>query len=236
MGWQSGIAAYVAGLLAIGPSWAVAGENTNPDSVGAWTGFSVSMDAQYGYAGALYAFSNNLDTDGILARIGFGGGRYETEGDDSHSVDHYDLDVMLGYRANFERAVVSLYAGGDFKYHNNDDPDADIRGPELGVKAQIEAYVPLVDTLFAAGFANYSTAFDSFNASAKLEYRVSDAFSIGPEAGALGCEGFDQVRAGLASAFRIGEATELAPSAGAAWKFDESDYGLYGGLNLYTRF
>jgi hypothetical protein len=181
-------------------------------------------------------FSHDIDSKGLVARIGVGGGRYETDGADSHPVDHYDLDLMLGYRANVDRAVISLYAGGDFEYHNNDDPDADIRGPRLGVKAQVEAYVPLIDTLFVSTFANYSTAFDSFNAGAKLAYRLSDTFSIGPEAAALGCEGFDQVRAGLAAAFRIGERTELAPSAGAAWKFDENDYGLYGAINLYTRF
>jgi hypothetical protein len=236
MGRQSGIVACVAGLWAIGHGSAAADEVANRDFMSVWTGFTASMDSQYGYAGALYAFSNDLDSNGMVARVGFGSGQYETNGADSHTVDHYDLDLMLGYRTTLESAVVSLYAGGDFKYHNNDDLDADIRGPELGVKAQFEAYVPLIDTLFAAGFANYSTAFDSFNASAKLEYRFSEAFSIGPEAGALGCEGFDQVRAGVASAFRIGEATELAPSAGAAWKFDENDYGLYGGLNLYTRF
>ena len=45
-----------------------------------------------------------------------------------------------------------------------------------------------------------------------------------------------QVLAGISSAILIGESTELAPSVGAAWKFDENDYGFYGGINLYTRF
>jgi hypothetical protein len=237
MGRQSGIAACAAGLL--GVLWhgtALADEPLKPNFMSAWTGFSASMDSQYGYAGAAYALSGDVDSDGLIARIGFGGGQYETDGSDSDWVDHYDLDLMVGYRANVDRAVISLYAGGDFKYHDNDDRDADIRGPALGVKGQIEAYAPLSEALYVSAFANYSTAFDSFNASAKLGYRLSDTVSIGPEGAALGCEGFDQVRAGIASAFRIGEATELAPSAGAAWKFDEEDYGFYGGLNLYTRF
>jgi hypothetical protein len=233
MGRQSRIAAYVLALsAALWQGEAVAG----PNFMSAWTGLDASLDSQYGYAGAAYAFSNDLDSDGVMARIGFGGGQYETDGSDSQEVDHYDLDLMLGYHLNIDRMVVSLYAGGDFNDHNNADPDADIRGPQLGVKAQIEAYAPLGDDFYVAGFANYSTAFNTFDVSAKLEYRASEGFAIGPEAAALGCEGFDQVRAGIAAAFRIGEVTELAPSAGAAWKFDEGDYGLYGGLNLYRRF
>ena len=85
----------------------------------AWTGFDASLSSQYGYAGAAYAFSNDIDSDGLIARIGFGGGQYKTDGNDSHWVDHYDLDVMLGYRANLGRSAVSFYAGGVFERHPN---------------------------------------------------------------------------------------------------------------------
>ena len=235
MGWRSSVAAALASLSAIGNGGAaVAAESA--DFVSAWTGFDGSLDSQYGYAGAAYAFGNDIDSDGLIARIGFGGGQYRTDGANSHLVDHYDLDLMLGYHFNIDGAVIALYAGGDISYHNNDDPGTDIHGLEPGVKAQVEAYAPLTERLFVAAFANYSTAFDTFDASAKLAYRISDSFSIGPEAAALGCEGFNQVRAGIASAWRIGDVTELAPSAGAAWKFDEDDYGLYAAINLYTRF
>ena len=106
----------------------------------------------------------------------------------------------------------------------------------VGMVVTYSCNAPLTEALFVSGFANYSTAFDSFNVSAKLAYKVSDWVSVGPQAAVLGCEGFDQVRAGLASAFRIGDGIELAPSAGAAWKLDENDYGFYGALNLYARF
>jgi hypothetical protein len=237
MGRQSCIGAGIAALSAV--LWhgaAVADDQgAKRDFMSAWTGFDGSMDSQYGYAGALYAFKQDLDADGLILRLGLGGGRYETDGANAHWVDHYDLDVMIGYHLSLGRAAVSVFAGGDFKNHDNADQDADIRGLQLGAKAQIEAYAPLTDQLFVSAFANYSTAFDSFNARAKLGYRVSDTFSVGPETAVLGCEQFDQVRAGIAAAFRIG-AAEIAPSAGAAWKFDEEDYGLYGGINLYTRF
>ena len=235
MGWRSKVAAALASLSAIGTGGAAVADE-GPDFVSAWTGFDGSLVSHYGYAGAAYAFGNDIDSDGVIARIGFGGGQYRTDGANSHLVDHYNLDLMLGYHFNIDGAVIALYAGGDINFHNNDDPSTDIRGLEPGAKAQIEAYAPLSEWLFFAAFANYSTAFNTFDASAKLAYRINDSFSIGPETAVLGCEGFNQVRAGIASAWRIGNATELAPSVGAAWRLAEDDYGLYAAINLYTRF
>ena len=72
MGRQSSIAACVAGLSAIfwhDPVRAGAGH----DFMGVWTGFDASLSSQYGYGGAAYAFSNDIDSDGLIARIGLGG-------------------------------------------------------------------------------------------------------------------------------------------------------------------
>src|SRR5207237_9170654 len=135
MGRQSSIAACVAGLSAIfwhDPVRAGAGH----DFMGVWTGFDASLSSQYGYGGAAYAFSNDIDSDGLIARIGLGGGQYMTGGENSHWVDHYDLDLMAGYHANVGSSIVSLYAGGDFSRHDNSDPGADLRGTRIGAKAQ----------------------------------------------------------------------------------------------------
>jgi hypothetical protein len=233
MGSQFGIAV----LAALGAVlWQGAAQADDRDFMSVWTGFSASVDSQYAYAGAAYALGGDIDGDGLLARVGLGGGQYRTDGTDSHLVNHYDIDLMLGYRVNLAGTIASLYGGGAFENHDNDDPDADVRGPRLGLKGQAEIYAPLGETFFFSGFGNYSTAFDSFNTSAKLGYRLTDTISLGPEASALGSQDFDQVRAGLASAFRLGDATELAPSAGAAWDFEDEDYGIYGGISLYSRF
>src|SRR5437773_8176060 len=107
MGRQSSIAACVVGLLVIfRPGSALADEG--PDFISAWTGFDGSLDSQYGYAGAAYAFGNDIDSDGVIARIGFGGGQYRTDGANSHLVDHYNLDLMLGYHFNIDGAVIAL--------------------------------------------------------------------------------------------------------------------------------
>jgi hypothetical protein len=235
MGRRTGVAVALASLIAGSHGGAAGAEEQPSERVAVWLGFDASIDSQYGYAGAAYALGDSIDANGFLVRLGLGGGQYETRGSDSHWVDHYDVDLMAGYHVGFGGASLSAYVGGDFKDHRNDDPESDIRGERFGVKGQIEAYAPLGERFFAAGFANYSTVFDTFDASAKFEYRVSQSLSVGPEAAVLGCQGFDQVRAGLAMAWRLG-AVELAPNAGAAWRLDDNEFGFYTGLNIYRRF
>lgn len=224
----------VVALALVLPSAAAGAEKS--DFASAWTGISAGPQSVYYFAGAAYAIGGDLDRDGLVARIGFGGGEYRTDGSDPQDVVNYGADLMLGYRVQWSDAAVMLYAGGDFREHDNHDPGADIQGAELGIKALVEVYAPLSDAFYVSAFGSYSTAFDSFNASARLAYRLTDRIAVGPETAALGSQGFDQARTGIAAAYWIGEKTELAASAGYAWSMNGGDGGIYGVINLYTRF
>ena len=123
----------------------------------AWTGASASLDSQYAYLGTVYALSGDVDADGPLARIGAGGGQYETSGNNSHNVDHFDVDAMLGYRKAIGPAIVALYAGGAYEEHDNSDTHTDIRGSKLGL---LELIDPLDGSCFddrAIAAAHYAT-------------------------------------------------------------------------------
>jgi hypothetical protein len=166
MGRRTGVTVALAGLIAGPQGGALADETLPTERIAVWLGFDASVESQYGYTGATYALSDSIDANGFLVRFGLGGGQYETRGSNSQSVDHYDVDLMAGYHAGFGGASLSVFVGGDFKDHRNDDPESEIRGERFGIKGQVEAYAPVGQQFFAAAFAHYSTAFDTFDASA----------------------------------------------------------------------
>lgn len=202
----------------------------------AWTGMSAGPNYVYGYLGAGFLVTGNADLGGVVARLGLGGGGYRTSGDNPHDVVQYDANLMLGYRAHADGAVVAIYAGGDFSRHDNKDPGASPRGAEWGAKGLIEAYAPLGQSFYLAGYGTYSTAFETFSGDLKLAYRITEDLSIGPEAGSVGSAGFAQARAGLATAWTLRDGAELSGAAGGGWDLDDADIGFYGMLNLYVEF
>jgi hypothetical protein len=201
-----------------------------------WTGLSAGPDYFYAYAGSAIFLSGNKEAGGFLTRFGLGGGRYRTNGDDPHNVAQYDVDLLLGFRANPGDGMIALFAGGDFNSHDNRDPDASPNGTEWGIKGIIEAYAPLGDSLYFAAFGNYSTAFDTFATDAKVAYRMTESLALGPEIAAVGSAGFTQARGGLATAWKLIGETELSGAAGAARDLDDGELGFYGTINLYTEF
>jgi len=232
--------AIIAGLSAI--AWAAPCLAEEPQTaakgsrLSAWTGLSGGPDYFYAYAGSAIFLNGDKDTGGILTRFGLGGGGYRTSGDEPHYVAQYDVDLLLGFRANPGDGMIALFAGGDFNSHDNRDPDATPNGTEWGVKGIIEAYAPLGDQLYFAAYGNYSTAFDTFATDAKVAYRLSETLALGPEIAAVGSAGFTQARAGLATAWKLFAETELSGAAGLARDLDDGDYGFYGTINLYAEF
>lgn len=202
----------------------------------AWTGISAGPNYIYGYLGAGFFITGNTRQGGVVARLGLGGGGYRTSGDNAHEVVQYDANVMLGYRAHVEGAVFAVYGGGDFNRHDNPDPGASPRGTEWGAKGLFEAYAPLGQSFYLAGYGTYSTAFETYSGDVKLAYRISEDFSLGPEGGAVGSAGFAQARAGLAAAWTLRDGVELSGAAGAGWDLDDADMGFYGMVNLYAEF
>jgi hypothetical protein len=239
MGRRSAIVAIAAGLgfgSVSSPCMAEEPQSGKADRWSAWTGLSAGPNYIYGYVGAGLFMTGDADRGGLVARLGLGGGGYRTSGDNPHDVVQYDANLMLGYRANVDGAVFALYAGGDFNRHDNEDPGASPRGTEWGVKGLVEAYAPLGQSFYLAGYGTYSTAFETFSADVKLAYRISEDFSLGPEGGAVGSAGFAQARAGLATAWKIKEDAELSAAGGAGWDLDDADMGFYGMINLYAGF
>lgn len=240
MGRRSAMAIIAAGLC-FGPvsSPCTAEEPQSAikaDRWSAWTGLSAGPNYVYGYVGAGLFITGNADQGGLVARLGLGGGGYRTSGDNPHDVVQYDANLLLGYRIHADGATIALYAGGDFNRHDNKDPGASPRGTDWGAKGMLEAYAPLGDAFYLAGYGTYSTAFETFSGDVKLAYSITETFSVGPEAGAVGSVGFAQARAGLATAWKIKDDAELSAAGGAGWDLDDADMGFYGMINLYAAF
>jgi hypothetical protein len=232
--------AFILGLCAI--AWASLAMAEEPHAsakasrLSGWTGLSAGPDYFYAYVGSAIFLSGSKETGGFLTRFGLGGGGYRTSGDEPHNVAQYDVDLLVGFRANPGDGMIAFFAGGDFNNHDNRDPDASPSGTEWGVKGIIEAYAPLGRSIYFAAYGNYSTAFDTFASDAKVAYRLTETLALGPEIAAVGSAGFTQARGGLAAAWKVIAETELSGAAGVARDLDDGDLGFYGTINLYTDF
>jgi hypothetical protein len=201
----------------------------------AWTGVSTGPKSVYAYAGTNVSLGTIAGVDGLLARVEVGSGLYD--GDDNPlGIPKYEASLLAGYRADLGRASASFYLGAAYSLHDDDDPDAAIRGAELGAKAAVELYLPATEAMYVAAFANYTTAFDTYHANIRAAYRLTEDVALGPAVAVLGSEEFDQIRFGAAAALDVFDYAELGLAAGYAFAEQDDETGLYFGLNVWKSF
>ncbi len=206
----------------------------------AFTGFDTSKDSYSAWAGALIAPFGTLDTSGMRVMFTGEGGAY------SYPVTGGSVDgimtggsLLAGYGFEGDNYELNLLAGGNVADHalsaiDNENP---VQGTAAGAKVHADATVnPTAQTL-VYGEGEYSTAFSTYYANAKLGiqiFGVSGLF-VGPEAGVSGDRQSNQWRVGAhLTEFTIGP-LKLALAGGYA---DDSDVGVspYGHVELSGTF
>ncbi len=106
--------------------------------------------------------------------------------------------LLVGYEWVTNRATVAIYAGGEVMNTSlsPNDPNNSVKGGRGGFKIATDFYVTPTDDMMISGVASYSTNFNSYYGRLKFGFAIADRIYIGPEAGALGDNFFQQWRLG----------------------------------------
>lgn len=224
-----------------------------PTWIATYTGADFAKDSFYSYSGAVVSLQRDLSRSGFVFHGFAGYGSYEY----GSSVpggrvdgDVTQLAAMLGYLWVHPGAAFGLYLGGDYTDHDltPHDPTNRVRGSEVGFRVGADLRLIGPSHYFSLeGY--YSTAFDTYWSRVRAGVNLG-RFIIGPEAGALGNEGFDAQRVGGFIMFKLdmfGTRNPAELTINAGYQFlsgDDSPFvrssaggeGAYVGFNLGMSF
>jgi hypothetical protein len=222
-----------------------------PTWIATYSGADFAKDSFYSYSGAVVSLQRDLSRSGFVFQGFAGYGSYEY-GSSLGTIDGdvSQLAASLGYLWVRPGAAFGIYLGADYTDHDltPNDPFNNVSGDEVGFR--VGADLRLVGpTHYISLEGYYSTAFDSYWTRARAGLNVGH-FVIGPEAGALGNEGFDAQRLGGFVMFKLDffgtrNPAELTLNAGYQFLSDDDNSfaassaggeGAYGGFNLSFSF
>lgn len=217
-----------------------------------FSGVDVSPDAYYVYQGAIIALNRDLSKDGVVVRLfgGLGSYQYDESAVPGGVVDGdvRQFDGMLGYRATLAGVYTGVYVGVDYQNHKlrPHDPTNPVSGSEAGFKIAADLESNRERTgLYYSFDGSYSTAFDSYWARGRVGYSTG-RIVFGPEAIALGNEGYDGTRIGgfvswttqlnpwvpLELTLSVGHQHIREDDGGGGIGASGGGNGMYGGVNF----
>jgi len=176
--------------------------SANVGGVYAWAGASVDNTWFGPWAGVLYAFNGNINSEGWLFRLEGGGGEWLLQNPRS-LIEAYSGAAMIGYSKSVGPGWLRLYAGGSFETENDPNPNALIRGTKGGAKVLGEYTSPIAPGWEVYANASYATPFSVTNVYGKLGYKLTDKITIGPEAAYFSNETSRQAKAGAFISFAV---------------------------------
>jgi hypothetical protein len=204
-------------------------------------GLTATPTSFFAYAGGVAGFGSDLWSDGYRVRVQAGAGTYEHEitGARNKDIPFFSAELMAGYSHGFGEARLTGYLGVHVESHDNKNPGADIDGTDIGIKGQVELWLPLSETAHIVASGSLSSVHTSYYTTIRAMRRIGKRFAIGPEAVAMGSRHYDQVRLGLAGEAWLGK-TMLVVSAGHGWSnsnglMAESE-GVYGNAHFNIGF
>jgi hypothetical protein len=212
-------------------------DNGAPDWGYFYAGVDVSKYSYSGIMGALIAPYKDMNASGLRILIGGEGGVYKYGTATGFIRGTYvDGQLLIGQAFEGDNYSVNLLAGANAINHtlSRFDPDNSVRDSEFGAKVRGEIWVNPTSATMIYGEAEYSTAFQTYFASAKVGYdiAVGKQLFVGPEVAVLGNERFDQWRVGAhLSQMMLGKRLSVDISAGYA-----NDSSIGGGAYTNIQF
>lgn len=209
-----------------------------------FSGIGVTENAIFGYAGGAWALGRPISEPGARVKGMIGVGAYQYSGSLSGVAGsvNFDGDVSMaqflaGYQWRRNEWTIKAYAGVGYQNHNisPSDPTNAVQGSETGALGQIELWRNIGGSGFLSFDTSYAQPFDGYSAKLRLGRRVSERFSAGLEAGALGNEEYDSGRGGLFLRLHRGR-TEITLSGGLSGDYLTQDLTGYAGLGWYEKF
>ena len=201
-----------------------------------FSGTGGTAESGYGYGGAVWS-PRGLYGTGWRLRSVAGGGAYRYRGADGLVDGHVGFgEVMAGYQWRFDPITFKAYGGLHIEDHDlrRPDPSNPVQGTRAGVKGQAELWADLARLGFVSVDAGLSSVYASYSAKARVGIWIWDDLALGPEAGAIGNEEYDQGRVGAFARARLGD---FAAVFGGGWAQDFDGEGRpYLLLSLESKF
>jgi outer membrane immunogenic protein len=166
-----------------------------------FAGVDIAKRSYAAWTGALVALSGDLETSGPRMLI-VGQGSTYSYGSNGGSIRGIETGgtVLLGRGIEGDNYSVNVLLGGNAANHmlSAFDPTNSVRGTAFGVKARADAWVNPTPRTMAYGEAEYSTAFRTYGAGAKLGVDVTAdrQVFVGPAVAAYGDRHSRQWRVG----------------------------------------
>jgi hypothetical protein len=164
-------------------------------------GYDHVKGADYFITGVVVSINGDMSKDGWVIRSYSSRVDYDLDPGDGRG---YQTDAMLGYKFDRNKLNGGIYAGVDWQNYKlkPDDPTDKVRGTEWGFKvaADIETSKDLPYYFGLDG--NYSTAFDSYWVRGRAGLNRNH-ITFGPEAIAMGNDGFEAQRLGAFATFTV---------------------------------
>lgn len=252
-------AACLIGLLIVTSAWASdrlasgAAAASTRQVYEAWAGADASALGWSAYTGLTAALFGDLRESGwrLRASGSYGEYRYSRSYWDSAAKDELNLrftghrwafDTLVGYQHSWGPLTVKAFAGiTQVRKLDSAAPGSPIalddengfQGDRLGLKLALETWTRLSHWGFLQADASWSQPTDSYATRLRLGYRLSPAWSIGPEISAFGNLLPDQGRVGGFVRFEWGRGeVSLSAGMGGDQRLDEP----YGSVNALFRF
>lgn len=212
-----------------------------PSSLVLFSGFDAVKDANYTFYGAILALNRDIGRDGFVLRAYGSHVDYEYDNGGTNTAGTgWQGDVMIGYKVSSGRVWAAGYVGVDYQTFKltPDDLTSKVRGSEVGFKVAGDvASLRTEGPFYFSLSGNYSTAFDSYWARARVGANVP-RMTFGPEFAVLGNSGFDATRVGAFLTFDL-PITQRLPlevtlSAGHQFVGSNSTSGSGGGDGTYV--
>ena len=203
-----------------------------------FSGFDMVTDASYSFQGLVVALNRDIGKDGFVLRL-YGSHvdyEYDTVAVPNGKVDGdgWQGDAMIGYKISRGHIWAAAYIGVDYQSYDltPDDLSSPVRGSEVGFKVAADvATLRTGSPLYFSLSGLYSTAFDSYWARARVGLNQGH-MTFGPEAIAMGNDGFDAQRLGAFVMFDV----SLVPNmpievtlSGGYQFLDDNNGGNFGG-------
>lgn len=224
-----------------------------------WAGADAAENVWLLYSGTTLAPFSDMHSDGPRLRFvgGYGSYTYQSFDINSLAVSSYKAnvtfaDALVGYLWRLDPLIVKLFAGASFVDHqiHPGDPNNKVQGPQVGLKGLAELWFNIGENGFASFNLSWSQSHKSRSARARIGYKVTPKFSIGPEIGInvdrqgdykineehakFRTEPLDYGRIGMFARYQW-DGGEIGVSAGLLGDFRE-EKSIYGTVNWITQF
>ena len=200
----------------------------------ALAGGEAGNGAYYTYAGVVLPGPGREAGRGLLQRYWIDAFGYDyTGGPGLIKASAYGAEAALGYGTSFTGGWASTYLG--LRYTNTDlspdDPSAEARGSQIGVKLDIQGEYEILPGWRGNAIASYTTTQHAYWSRVRLMRALSGRQALGGEVVAGGNDESQATSFGLVFSFQPGSAPWSA-SLKAGYRHESDDDGAYAGIEL----